>query len=522
MASAAEIGASFSNYTGNPNLGGGTLGVLNINTKPIEQLAQYTFFYNKAEYDQRQKDAEKAAEEIASMTNYDLSTAIDKDSKVLRSRYDALIKYAQENPDAINYRNENGKFLEYNKMKNELANDIAAAKVRNVTYQARLADIQKNTNKQLSALDMRDLMDEIEKTDIRTPLKVAQQFDVTPPTFVAPTPLKFDVYRAGENKDQLRTLSMPDVGKARAESLVEALDITKNLDPNTPEGERRTIARGQNFYTKGTDIFNSILKDPKYRDEQGNLDESKLSGVSKDMVDLIKTINTNLENTKTEIKSGIYLDKFDKPISFGDGILNENDFSPINYADGISPEELVFIGKMAAAQSISYETKTILHDNAIQKQNIGLGYSRIAEDKRQFDNTPHGGAGAVAGEGDYDMDLTGYKTGTILTSNDLTTADIASIDPSLVDPTKSILQLTPKAKKKFFVVQPDGSVIVYDKEKDARNARNGAKTDKDTYQRNANANMMNFFKERKGQEGNPYTNTNKAGQKVDEFGVPIK
>ena len=62
---AADIGANASNYTGNAGLGGGSFGSFQLDTKPIEDLAKYTMLYNKSLFDQRQKDAEAAATEIA-------------------------------------------------------------------------------------------------------------------------------------------------------------------------------------------------------------------------------------------------------------------------------------------------------------------------------------------------------------------------------------------------------------------------------------------------------------------------
>src|SRR6478752_2409094 len=126
---AANIGANFSSYTGSAPLGGGVdIGVLNIDTRPLEDLGKYTMLYNKAEYDQRQKDAEAKAKQLASITAYDLTTAIPKDREIITKGYDELIDYARQNPTVLDYKNNPSGWLEYNKKKADFENQLKSAK----------------------------------------------------------------------------------------------------------------------------------------------------------------------------------------------------------------------------------------------------------------------------------------------------------------------------------------------------------------------------------------------------------
>ncbi len=52
---AARVGANFSDYTGNSNLGGSTFGVAQLDTRPLMQLAAYTYEYKKQSMRQKKR-----------------------------------------------------------------------------------------------------------------------------------------------------------------------------------------------------------------------------------------------------------------------------------------------------------------------------------------------------------------------------------------------------------------------------------------------------------------------------------
>src|SRR4051812_35694333 len=92
MPTIADI-TNAASYQGNAALGGGGGFVLDVDLKPIQQLAQYTFLYNKSQYDQRQKDADQKIKELADLSAYDLTTARGKDK-------DAVVKAVATLTDA--------------------------------------------------------------------------------------------------------------------------------------------------------------------------------------------------------------------------------------------------------------------------------------------------------------------------------------------------------------------------------------------------------------------------------------
>lgn len=380
MASAAEIGVSNSRYTGNGGIGGGTFGSFQLDTKPIEDLARYTMLYNRAEYEQRQKDAEKAALEIADMTSYDLTSGIPKDAKLLQEKYDKLTAYVRDNPNALDYRNKK-EWAEYKKMRNDLDNDLEGAKVRNTMWKVRQKEIQDQTDPKLRKIMQKELDDEISATEIRTPIKHSRAFEDYSIKLPDAPELTFDVVKTGPNATIIRDQKMFNLPRAKANGGVFALGLDSQLDPNTPEGQRQTLARKNNFFLQGADAMNSVInaKDPAtgaflYKkelvDAAGNktyvLDESNLGKLPQSLLNLVKETNAYITETKRDIENGVYLDQFENPITFGEGALDKNDYAEINYQDGISPEELALVAQYAKWKGDTYSTKVQQTDNALQ------------------------------------------------------------------------------------------------------------------------------------------------------------
>jgi hypothetical protein len=372
MASAADIAVNSSNYVGNAALGGGIIEAIKVDTTPIQQLAYYTMLYNRAEYEQAQKDAEKVAEEIADHTSYDLTSGIPKDAKILQEKYDKLIQFTRDNPDAVNYRNKE-QWAKYKTMRNDLDNDIKSAKTRSLMAQARRTEITNETNPERRKILQEELDKEINETDIRTPLNHTQKYDLSVPEMPKGQAVQFDVFVEGLNKDYKRDFSLFDAKKARESANVFGLGLDSEIiDKSTPGGKQKDIARRGNFWIKGSEQFNAALADASLRNQDGSIDETKLKGVTKQLVDLITKANKYLEIKSSEIKSGVYKDKFGKPITFGNGMLREEDYAPINYQDGISADELAFLAQYASWAGDTYKTTQFETDDEIQRQQLAV------------------------------------------------------------------------------------------------------------------------------------------------------
>lgn len=361
---ASDIGANSSNYSGDSNLGGGSLGFGKLDVSPIMELAKYTMLYNRAEYDQRQKDAEAAADEISKLTSYDLTSSIPKDAKLLQEKYDALIKYANEHPEATDYKNKEA-WMKYKTMRNDLDNDLKMAKSRSLMNMVRMEQVSNEKDVDLKNIMKQELEDDINKTDIRTPLQHSHQYGDYSIKLPPSPDLTFDVVKTGPNATVIRDFKVFNITRARANGDVFALGLDQiQDDPNTPEGKRAILSKKRNFWVQGSEAFNSIIKVSQTKDEDGldayhtkltddkgnvtyKLKESKLPGLVKNLVNLAKETNKYLSETKADIQAGVYKDKFENKISFGDGAMREIDYDKINYEDGISPEELAVIAQYA-------------------------------------------------------------------------------------------------------------------------------------------------------------------------------
>lgn len=396
MATSADIGAGNSRYTGDVGLGGGTFGAVKLDLRPIEDLAKYTFLYNKSEYDQRQKDAEAAANEIADVTSYDLTTGIPKDAKVLQEKYDKLTSYVRDNPNALDYRNKK-EWAEYKRMRNDLENDLKGAKVRSIMFMSRQEEIQKAKSPQEKERLQKNLDSEIVGTDIRTPLKYTDVYDVKPIEVSAAPIKKVNVTEIGKNIIGQDIWEMPDMDAVSNQAIaissglirLEDFKKTDSFISKTPKEQQLFIDQYEAQSSSGklepiesVKNFNSALKslpDSYYKDDgSGNkiLDLDKLAESDNSIINgiaqQIGIYNTKMQQMKSGIDNGFFKDNFNNKLSFSNDAsgLKKNSYKEVNINDGLSVEELIKMRILATSAATSREVKIIETDDAIQEAQI--------------------------------------------------------------------------------------------------------------------------------------------------------
>lgn len=414
MADASTIGAAFSNYEGNPALGGGSLGFGKIDTRPLDDLARYTFIYNTAEYNQRQKDAEAAAKEIADSTSYDLNTGIKKDADVLKSKYNDLINFIRDNPDAINYRNKE-QWAKYKTMRNDLQDDVTAAKVRNTMYMSRQNEIQNEQEPELKAYLQGQLNNEIAGTDIRTPLKATAKFDIAPvPVGAAPT-LKVQTTDIGRNVIGQADWTLPDMKLVNNAATALATGLGNLADfQNTPQFKelptaaqelvkQRALAlqaSGKLEPVESAKFFNEALKQlppDAFTTVDGqkvlNMDALKESNNSlvKGIAQQVDNYNQQMAQMRDNISKGFFKDSFGRELRFGNDAsgLQQSDYKNIDLNKGITPEDLIKIKMIAQTPQPERTIKVTQTDNEIQRENIAARWAEIGvqRDKLKQANT---------------------------------------------------------------------------------------------------------------------------------------
>ncbi len=409
MAEASSIGAAFDSYTGDQALGGGSLGFGRIDTRPLDDLARYTFIYNKAEYDQRQKDAQAAADQIAESTNYDLNSGIKKDADALQSKYNDLINFIRTNPDAINYRNKE-QWAKYRTMRSDLENDLKGAKVRNLMYMSRQNEIQDTQAPELKAYLQGELNNEIAGTDIRTPLKATAKFDIAPvPVGAAPT-LKVQTTDIGRNVIGQADWTLPDMqlvnnaATALATGLGNLTDFQnspqfKTLPTAAQEQVKQQFlaqqASGKLEPVESAGYFNEALKQLPANafttvDGQKVLNMDALKGLNNSLVSgiaqQVDNYNQHMAQMRDYISKGFFKDSFGRELHFGNDAsgLNQSNYKNIDLNNGITPEDLIKIRMIAQSPQPERTIKLTNTDNDLQAQGIALRYAELGLQKEKL------------------------------------------------------------------------------------------------------------------------------------------
>lgn len=381
MATASDIGANFSNYRGDEALGGGTLGAFKLDTQPLQDFARYTMLYNREEQEQKQKEAEKAAAELGKIADYNLTSSIPKDAKVLQQKYDNLISYVKQNPGALQFKNRD-QWLKYQQLKSDLNNDITGAKTRNIMNMARQKEIADEPIVGLQDAMKADLQKEIDAKDIRTPLFFTQQMDITVPDFGKNAGQSIEVMQRLPNEIYQTKTDIFDA--AEADRHGAAVAVGADFDKTTERGKRQDILFKNNVYVKGAELLNNALGQAK-ADIDPTLDaaaqqqiiKQKISGVglARDMVSAVEQYNNYVSDIQKRFKAG--------ELS-GNGV-NPDAYTPIEWQDGLSPVELSKVAQFIAWQGDKKETKVITTNDANEKARIGLGYANLALQQKEFE-----------------------------------------------------------------------------------------------------------------------------------------
>lgn len=397
MATSADIAVMASNYQGNAGLGAVENVPIVLDTRPIQQLAQYTFLSNKSEWDQQQKNADAKIDELAKLAAYNPVNGIRKDTQAV---IDAKIKlqeaganYAREFAKDPKQRTE--QFVKFKQDIGEAENILNSANSRAIAYQVRKNAILQGAEPaaqkeiQLKALDK-----EFDETDIYTKISALPNYKVENVEIPKPIPQKIDTVLIGGNENiQVKsTIFNPATNMPEADRVVLGI---KNLYPKkgTPEYDQLSDLQKQQADLQGTvessgkfwgDMsgnFNAVLQakgadgKPLYFDENGVFlkdkfeDDNASNSVVMRAYNGLKNLDAYSRKKYDEIsvKGGIF---DDKGIQYAlPGNLNSTDFKQgfIDFNKGISPNQLGLAGMFAEYTGDTFDKKVTETDNAIQK-----------------------------------------------------------------------------------------------------------------------------------------------------------
>lgn len=401
MAESSSIGAAFNSYTGDPALGGGSYGFVKLDTNPLQDYAKYVMLRNKAEWDQKQKDAEKAADELSDFASLDLSTTIPKHATILQNKYDELYNWAQANPDALNYRDPNNKnrtnpkYLEYKKKKADLMNDIKFAKMNSIIDIKRRQAIADEPNEEIKKQMEAKLHGEIEAKDIRTILDHDQKYDETLPDWGQNKGQSETILRKFPNQDFFKKYDVFNIEQADKEAAAYGIGVA-GIDQETTGGERKVLRLKDNSLIKAAEIFNNVVGSAAAEVDQ-NLTEAQKAESLKQKVGglgVMKTVeqfNNYMSKMRREIAAGNFTDQFGKR-------LDPAKYADINWQDGISADEVSKLAQFTGWKGDKMDLVEMQTNDQIEKDRLALMWANHNLDAAKFneaDNIAKVGAQSV-------------------------------------------------------------------------------------------------------------------------------
>ncbi len=467
MATINEITAGNS-YTGNSALGGSSTGVFDIDTRPVQQLAQYTFLYNKSQYDQRQKDADEAVKKLADLAPYDLVNGLPKDKEEL---IDAQAKLSK---DMADYAAQGTPKTPQEKLRREIdfqskiqgqLKKIKGANERLISYNLHKAAIEAlPEDAAVKAEKLKMLDKQVADTDIYTPIQALPNFDLTIPKVAPPVYKTQDAQAIGANNNVEQTLTSFDGPANYAASLIESGPLAEMLTPppaNATELEKQQYALrakskgGSVLWQDAANFLNKAIQDPNYKKTQTNMaivpelatqspsNEIDFEAIKKDNPlagNIISLYDRYNEAAKLHNEGNWVIDEKGYKVI----LPNEPDkqWPILDITKGLKPSDIVYLEKFSQAQPDKIDSKVTHTGDANTLRNINLDYAAtIAGQKnaKEIANLPYISARIGSGTATKDE----KSTYPILKTQEL--VDVIGVD---TEP-KNFTDLTPEMQSKI-------------------------------------------------------------------------
>lgn len=366
MAEAADIGANFSNYQGNAALAGGNAGVIALDTKPLEQLAQYTFYAKRDAWQQKQKETDAKVAELADLSNISLNDLRGKDREQATKEYATLLQkasdYARKIPKNAQERIQNE--LAWQTEKGKFKNNYSSGKARAVSYYAHLNTIMQNVT-EASTQDeaIKQLNETFDNTDISTPVSAVPNFKIEKFDIPAPNTQKFNTVAilGNDNIDMEGNVYNPKLNNGVADAAI--LGIQKaypkegtieyaNLSDNEKKQARiqATVKSSGKGWVDATEPLNAALA--KYT-KNGVFDavafenDNATNTALMNAYTALKNYNTYNRQHYDQAVSGMFNDK-GVNIPLPDNIVAD-DFKVgfVDFSKGVNANQLVQSGMFA-------------------------------------------------------------------------------------------------------------------------------------------------------------------------------
>lgn len=362
MAGIADI-VQQQSYVGNAGAAGGSNGAIILDTKPIEKLAEYTMFYNKAEYDQRQKDIDAKVVELANFTALDLNGTRAKDKDFLLGQWSEVQKaseeYARYTPTSQSDKVE--KQLEYEAKLKKLTYNVQSGTQRAIAYNMRLNAI--NNNGKLSANEknsrIQDLNKDFDNTDITTPIPAEDGYEIDVPKIGPPVYSKNQITQKDANGFLTSAISLFAPKESMNASFAEENGlIIEPLPANATDAQRREYEAkviaykkaGHTLYKDSAVLFNDALNNGKYKKADGTVDYEAIKASNPLLASTVKLIddwNSYSARRKDQIQKGQLFDATGNPVIAS--LYNADDYFQIDKTKPLTGSQLIFLQKFKDA-----------------------------------------------------------------------------------------------------------------------------------------------------------------------------
>lgn len=407
-------------FAGNANLGGANAPAIQIDTKPLQQLALYTQFYNKTLYDQAVQDRDAKIKEVADVSKIDLNNVWGKDKDEMANDLNNLkIKAAEyAKKDTRSVQDE----LDWQTSIGDVMNKYNSAKQRAASYQAQLNDINSDPTRTSAQKDvlLKALNDKFDKTDISTPVSAATGYrpvniNIPDPVTSTVTVLKTDANKNLLGKNEV-TFFNPLASAPVALNAVNGIHSLMNNVTGVDKDLQETANGEMQTWMGMKDVINSVIasKDPvtgkyKYFGDDGKFLYDKFQQDNASNSAIMAPINSvmGLKEYSTkhdqELSQGVFSDS---GVNYGaPENIDRNTFKAgmINITpDGLQPQQLgmaAMYSKFEADKNKKDVTKLGL---GIEQQNANsesskaaLGWAHLKLDKDKWKATQTVGTDAM-------------------------------------------------------------------------------------------------------------------------------
>lgn len=387
MATINEINAG-AQYTGNAALGGGNNGVITIDTRPLDALAFYTMSYNKAVWDQDQKEKDDKIKKIADLSTIHLNDLIGKDKEQATKEFEELVKFAGDYARKISTTT-SAKLqdeLEWQTKLGAFNNNYLSGKQRAISYSKQNDDINSNGNMSPAQkeLAIEELNKKFNSTDIGTPISSMDNYKIEQIEVPKPVTQKVGAIAIGgdQNFETDALIYNPSLNAPIADATVMGI---KKIYPEKGSEEYKNASPRQRLkydYQASVDSQGKIWADMAvplnkalraigtdgkflYFDDNGNFksqkfeDENASNSVVMRAYMALKRLDSDSRNKFQQASdpSGVFTDK---GVKFKLKVpINPNDFKAgfIDFSKEITPSQLVQAGMFAQHSGDVFDIK---------------------------------------------------------------------------------------------------------------------------------------------------------------------